>query len=181
MAWVDWAVLAILVVCTLGGLAQGFFRTIFSLGGLIFGLLLAAWNYEKVAMILKPVIRADAIANTVGFLIIALLVMVMANLAGGITSRTIHWMGLGCLDKAGGAVLGFLQGLLLVMVCILVIVAFFPEERWLAEARLPRMFFGACHVSTDVTPAELSERVRNGLRQLEHGSPEWMHPGNGSD
>jgi hypothetical protein len=63
--------------------------------------------------------------------------------------------------------------------CILIIVAFFPEERWLAEARLPRMFFGACHLSSHMTPTELGDRVRQGLRTLEIESPEWMHPNNG--
>ena len=49
----------------------------------------------------------------------------------------------------------------------------------LAEARLPQMFFGACHLSTHVTPGELGDKVRNGLKDMEHKSPEWMHPGNG--
>jgi len=63
------------------------------------------------------------------------------------------------------------------MLIVLVSVAFFPEARWLTEAKLPRMFFGACHLSTHMTPAELSERVRQGLKLLEHESPRWMHPG----
>lgn len=180
MAWVDLAILAVLLVSTLGGMAQGFLRSACSLGGLILGLVLADWNYEKVAVVFKPIIRADAVANAIGFLVIALLVMAFANLAGSVMSRTIAGMGLGCLDKLGGAVLGFVQGALLVMICILVIVAFFPGERWLANARLPQMFFGACHLSTNMSPQELGDRVRHGLRMLERGSPEWMHPGNGS-
>jgi membrane protein required for colicin V production len=39
------------------------------------------------------------------------------------------------------------------------------------------MFFGACHVSANVTPTELGERVRSGLRAWEAESPRWMHPG----
>ena len=33
------------------------------------------------------------------------------------------------------------------------------------------MFFGACHLSTHMSPAELAERVREGLRMLEEESP----------
>jgi hypothetical protein len=62
------------------------------------------------------------------------------------------------------------------MLGILVAVAFFPKTRWLAEAKLPRLFFGACHMSTDVSPAELAERVRHGLKMLEEESPGWLHP-----
>jgi hypothetical protein len=62
---------------------------------------------------------------------------------------------------------------------ILVTVAFFPKAHWLTEAKLPRMFFGACHLSTQMSPAELAERVRHGLKTLEEESPRWMHPKNG--
>ncbi len=179
MAWVDWVIVVVLIVATLGGMAQGFLRSFCSLAGLVLGLLLAAWNYERVAVMIRPIIPIQAVDDVIGFLVIALLVMAFANIAGGILSRTINWMGLGCLDKAGGAVLGFVQGVLLVTVCILVTVAFFPQERWLAEARLPQEFTGALHVSTSMSPGELGDRVKDGVKQLEHGSPEWMHPGNG--
>jgi membrane protein required for colicin V production len=180
MSWVDLAIVVVLIVATLGGMAQGFLRSVCSLIGLVLGLLLAAWNYRRVAALLHTIVPVVAIDNVVGFLVIALLVMAMANLVGGVLAKTIRWMGLGVLDSLGGAVIGFLQGALLVMVCILVTVAFFPQEQWLAEARLPQMFFGACHLSTHMSPDELGDKVRNGLRTLEHESPEWMHPGNGA-
>jgi membrane protein required for colicin V production len=180
MTWVDWVILAVLAVATLGGLAQGFFRTVCSLGGLILGLVLADWNYARVGAMFKPIVKVDEIANTIGFLLIALLVMAVANLVGGIISKTVRRMGLGCLDAMAGAVFGFIQGAVLVMVCILVTVAFFPGEHWLAEAKLPKMFFGACHLSTHMSPGELGDRVRKGLLLLEHESPEWTHPGSGT-
>jgi len=180
MSWVDLAIIVILVVATLGGMAQGFLRSICSLGGLVLGLALAAWNYDRVAALLKPVIPVRSIDNVIGFLVIALLVMALANLVGGILARTVKSIGLGCLDKLGGAVVGFVQGALLVMLCILVTVAFFPGQRWLAEARLPQMFFGACHVSTQISPGDLGNKVRDGLRSLQNSSPQWMHPGNGT-
>jgi len=45
----------------------------------------------------------------------------------------------------------------------------------LTEARLPRYFFGALHVSTHVTPSRLADRLRNELRTLEAESQQWMH------
>ncbi len=177
MTWVDWVILAVVAAATVGGLAQGFIRTVFSLGGLIFGLTLAAWNYAHLAALFRPIVKVDAVANAIGFLVIALLVMGIANFVGGFVAKMVHRMGLGCLDGLAGAVFGFVQGAVLVMVCILVTVAFFPSEHWLAEAKLPKMFFGACHLSTHVTPGELGDRVRNGLMLLEHESPQWMHSG----
>lgn len=181
MAWVDWIIVGILVLATLGGLAQGFLRSVCSLVGLVLGLLLASWNYDYVAVMFKSIIPIEAVDNVIGFLLIALLVMAIANLAGGIASKTIRWMGLGFLDSLGGAVVGFVQGAVLVTVAILVTVAFFPGQHWLAEAKLPQRFVGALHLSTHVSPGVLGTRVRNGLRQLEDESPKWMHPGNGTN
>jgi uncharacterized membrane protein required for colicin V production len=85
-------------------------------------------------------------------------------------------MGLGCLDRLAGGVFGFFQGALLITIFILVVVAFFPKAQWLAQARLPKSFVGACHLSMRVSPAELSDKVREGLLMMEQHAPEWMHP-----
>lgn len=179
MEWVDWIILAVLVGSVLGGMAQGFFRSICSLLGLILGVVLAGWNYALVAVAFKPIVRFDAVANAIGFLLIAVIVMFSANVAGAMLKKMFRWMGLGCLDVIGGSVVGFVQGALLVTVCILVTVAFFPQTEWLTQAALPKMFFGALHVSTHASPSELSGRVLDGLRTLEHESPKWIREKNG--
>jgi uncharacterized membrane protein required for colicin V production len=98
---------------------------------------------------------------------------------GNLLAKTLHQLGLGCLDRIAGAAFGFLQGALLVTLCILVSVAFYPRAHWLAEARLPRLFFGACHLSTRMSPHDLAQRVRAGLRTLEEETPVWLHPHDG--
>jgi membrane protein required for colicin V production len=177
MAPVDLVIVIILVLAVAWGLSQGFFRSFCALGGLFLGLVLAAWNYPKAAALLIPLVKIDAVADAIGFLLIALVVMGVASILGNVLSKTLHYMGLGCLDRLAGGAFGLLQGALLVTLCILVAVAFFPQAHWLTEARLPRMFFGACHLTTHMSPAELAERVRQGLRMLEEESPRWMHTG----
>jgi membrane protein required for colicin V production len=83
---------------------------------------------------------------------------------------------LGCLDSLAGAVFGFFQGVILVTLGILALAAFFPDTQWLENARLPKLFFGACHLSTHMSPAELAHRVRDGLKILEHDSHELINP-----
>jgi membrane protein required for colicin V production len=176
MQWVDWAILLVMALSVLGGLAQGFFRSVCALGGLLLGLALAAWNYARLAAVILPVVRIKPVASVVAFLLIAILVMALAALLGKILFKMFHHLGLGCIDRLAGAVFGFFQGVLLVTLIVLVTVAFFPEARWLEEARMPRMFFGMCHLSTHMTPTELSERIRQGLKTLEKDSPRWLHP-----
>ena len=179
MAWADWAVLAVLVMAIFAGMAQGFFRSFCSLGGLFIGLVLAIWNYGLLGRVFRPIVQIEAVANAIGFLVISLTVMLAAALLGAFLEKTFRWAGLGCIDTLLGAVLGFVQGALLVMVFVLVTVAFFPGTRWLTEARFPQMFFGACHLSMDMSPKELSDHVQDSLKKLKRESPSWMHPSHG--
>ena len=176
MSSVDGAIVIVLASSVIAGLVQGFFRTACSLIGLLFGYAIAAWNYQRAASLIKPLVHIDSIANAIAFLLIALLVMAAFRILGALLGGALHRLGLGCLDRMAGVVLGFMQGVALVMIAILVTVAFYPEAHWLTQARLPKLFFGALHVSARATPAELAERLRKGLRLLEQESPSWMHP-----
>jgi len=167
MLWIDWAIVIVVALAVMGGLTQGFFRSFCSLAGLVLGLALAAWNYGIVAGPLKPLVHSEEAADIIGFLLIALLIMLVAGILGNLLARL------------AGAIFGFFQGVLLVTLAILVTVAFYPQAHWLVEARLPRYFFAACHLSTRMSPEQLAQRVRFGLRTLEAETPEWLHPHQG--
>ena len=176
MTLVDWLIVIVLAASMLGGFTQGLFRSVFSLAGLVIGLVVAAWNYARLAALLVPLVRIDVVAEAAAFLVIAALVMLIFGVIGSVLHKTFHRIGLGCLDRLAGGFFGLLQGMLLVTLCILVAVAFFPDAHWLVQSRFPKFFFGVCHLSTQMTPAELAERLRNGLTLLERQSPLWMHP-----
>jgi membrane protein required for colicin V production len=173
----DWIIVVVLAAAVLAGIARGFFRSAFSLAGLLVGLALAAWNYWRVAAVLKPMIHSAEVADATAFLVIALAVMVVAAILGSLLAKVFEKVGLGCLDRFAGAVFGFVEGIVLVTICLLVTVAFFPETVWLTEARLPRYFFGALHVSVHVTPSRLGDRVRKELQTLESESKQLIHEG----
>lgn len=180
MTLVDWIIVLVLAGSAISGLVQGFLRSVFSLGGLVLGLVLAAWNYERIASVLHPLLRNTEVADTVGFLLIAFVVAALATAMGSVLSKILHQIGLGCLDRFAGALFGLFQGALMVTLCILVTLAFFPKAGWLSESRLPRHFFAACHLSTHVSPEGLKKLVREDLDRLERESPHWMHSGNGA-
>jgi membrane protein required for colicin V production len=176
MELVDWIILAGLLMATVGGLAQGFFRSFFGLAGLVVGYMIATWNYQYVGKIFLPLVRVEAVANAIGFLLIIVLVMLLGAVVGGFLEKTFRWAGLGCIDTLLGAVLGFIQGVVIVMVFVVVTLAFFPGTAWLEDAKIPPMFFEACHVSMNMSPKELNNQVQDTLKKLKRESPEWVHP-----
>jgi membrane protein required for colicin V production len=179
MSWVDWVIVLVIVLTVLDGLRHGFLRSICSLAGLVLGLALAVWNYGRLGKLIMFSVRFETVANTIAFLLIAVFVMGVASMGGKILSKTLHATGLGCLDKLAGGVFGFIQGSLQVMIVILVVLAFYPHARWMADAKLPRLFFGACHMTARMSPEELATQIRHGLSIMEDETPDWMHPGRG--
>ena len=179
MTWIDWAIVVVLLGATIGGLVQGFLRTACSLIGLLLGLSIASWNYHIVANALSPLIHSEATANIIGFIVIAVLVMLACNVLGNMLAKAMEWMGLGCLDMIFGGLLGFAQGFALITIMLLGILAFFPKTDWMAGAKLPPLFFGACHLSTHVTPSDLADKVTEGLRTLEIETKSLLHQKNG--
>ena len=173
MTWVDWAIVIVLAAATIGGITQGLLRSVFALGGLIFGLLIASWNYGHVAAVLLPMVRIEAVADAIGFLLIALIIMGIAHLIGNhVVAKIVHKVGLGCLDRIAGAVFGFVQGAVLVMLTILVVLAFFPKSTWLADAQLPKYFYGACQATTSFEPRQNSpNRVHRGIDEMRKAAP----------
>src|ERR1700688_841395 len=122
MTLVDWIIVVVLAAAVLAGIARGFFRSAFSLAGLVLGLALAAWNYWRLAAVLKLVIHSVEVADAIAFVVIALLVMAVAAILGSLLAKVFEKVGLGCLDRLAGGIFGFVEGVLFVMVCILVTV-----------------------------------------------------------
>ena len=171
MTLADWAITIVLLISSIQGLARGFFRTACSLIGFVLGFALAAWNYPKVASLLLPLVRMNILADVLAFFLIAAVVGVVSNMVGSSLSKTFDILGLGCLDKIGGALLGFLKGVALVTLAILATITFFPDSHWLETSRLSRHFFAVCRVSASYLDSEeLSKRVKSGFEKLEQYS-----------
>jgi len=176
MAPIDWVIAVILVLSVLGAARNGFFIEAFSLAGVILGLLIASWNFQKLMPWIMHAIHTPAIAEAVAFLAIAIAVMVI----GGLVGRALHWsarsIGLGWLDRLAGALFGFLKGCVLVTLGVIALAAFLPHNGWLDHSELAPYFFSAAHTTTAVTPAELGGRIRDGIRIIRDAQPEWLKP-----
>ena len=93
MTLVDWIIVAVLAGPVLAGIAQGFLRSIFSLGGLILGLVVAAWNYEASGRIFAKAFHSRQVADAIAFLLIAIVIAGLAAVLGVILSRIFRKIG----------------------------------------------------------------------------------------
>ena len=120
MNWVDVVIIVLALIGAYVGWKQGLIRTLFSVVGLIVGVVLAGQWSDSLADKLSP--GGAQWASIVAFALIVIVVLIVANIIGGIVKRFIKFMMMGWLDLLGGIVLGLCVGALMIA-AILTIVA----------------------------------------------------------
>lgn len=181
MNYFDWSFAAILAYSTILAFLRGIIMELFSLGGLIAGILLASWNYSPFAFFLARLINplfhpAPSTWSIISFLLIAIGVMVLAGLVGRMLRRTAHSIGLGLFDRLLGALFGFARACLVGIVLMMSAAAFLPQTAWVSHSRLAPYFLAGIPAVSFVVPKDLQQQLLNGIAQLKHNAPDWIKP-----
>ncbi len=161
---------------TITAFMRGIIRELFSLGGLIAGILIAGWNYHHVALLFGSFITTPAIAQIIAFLLIVIGVMVLSSLLGKLLNRTAHAIGLGFFDRLLGAAFGFVRGCLLGVAIMMPVAAFLPQSQWIGNSQLSPYFLEGAHAVSFVVPQDLRQQILDGAAQLKHNAPGWIKP-----
>jgi membrane protein required for colicin V production len=172
----DWFLIAVLAYSTIMAFMRGIILELFSLGGLVAGILIASWNYNLLAPIIERLITTSAIAQIVAFFIIIIGVMVLSAILGKALNRTAHAIGLGFFDRLLGGVFGFARGCLLGVVILMSIAAFLPHSTWIATSQLSSYFHAGAHAVSFVVPHDLQQQILNGAEMIKHNAPHWIKP-----
>jgi membrane protein required for colicin V production len=179
----DWLLLAILIWSTISAFLRGIVLELFSLGGLIAGILFASWNYQHLSPLLASIFHSvfnpsAATCNLMAFLFLVIGIMLLAAIAGRLIRRTAHTIGLGFLDRLFGGLFGLARGCLLGVALLMAAAAFFPHSEWISNSRLTPYFLDGVHAVSFVVPQGLRQQLLNGIAELKHNAPDWikLHP-----
>ncbi|HUK26240.1 MAG TPA: CvpA family protein [Terriglobales bacterium] len=162
----DWVIVFVLLVSVLQAASAGFFQEAFGIGGLIFGYLLAAWQYWRLADRFAPYLKSPWLGEIAGFLLIFIGVMFLAGIAGRIARWVAKEAGLSFFDRILGGALGLLRGCLVVAIVLVSMAAFTPGSRWLAESEMAPYFLVVGRAAIWLAPAGLRARFYQGLDLL---------------
>jgi membrane protein required for colicin V production len=174
MSAFDWLLIAILAYSTIKAFLHGIILELLSLGGLIAGILLASWNYLRLAASIQRVVTTPPAARVVAFFLILAGVLVLSALLGKVLTRTVHAVGLGLFDRLLGAVFGFARGCLLDILVLAGIATFLPHSTWVRHSQLSSYFLSGAHAGSFVVPHDLQQQILSGAAQLKHSAPDWI-------
>ena len=109
MNWLDIVIVVLIAVSVFTGLKSGIIKALFSIAGVIIGVILAGRFSDSLGSSVT-IISNPGVAKVVVFALILIAVLIVATIA----AKLVHWalskILLGWIDHLGGAVLGFFMG-----------------------------------------------------------------------
>jgi membrane protein required for colicin V production len=159
----DWIILLALVISVVQAASSGFFQEAFGIAGLVFGYLLAAWQYQRLAGHFASYISSKWLGEIVAFLAIFFGVMILAGILGKIVRWIMKEAGLSMVDRFFGGVLGLVRGCLLIAIVLVSMTAFTPTSKGLQHSALAPYFLVVGRAAIWVAPTELRAQFYKGL------------------
>jgi membrane protein required for colicin V production len=152
MNWVDIVIIIYLLLSVVVGIAQGLIRSLFSIIGLIVGIVLAARFYQQLGNLLTFIHNSD-VANIVAFVFILLATMGVAALIALALRSILKAIMLGWIDRLGGAILGLILGALSVSAFLAIIVKF-TDSPLITNSALAGFFLNKFPIIMGFLPSE---------------------------
>lgn len=115
IAWVDWALLAVLVLSIIVGIARGFIYEVLSLLGWVAAYFAAQWFAPQLGPALPVGTPGSAGNHAAAFAIVFLLALIVWGLGVRVLRMLVHATPLSGVDRVLGAVFGVSRGVVLLL------------------------------------------------------------------
>ncbi|MBN2264385.1 MAG: CvpA family protein [Candidatus Aminicenantes bacterium] len=173
MNWLDFVLLAILVVTAVVGVFKGFVKQVLGLAAVVAGLILAVVYYEQTGAALMAFVKNRLVSNFLGFLLIFVLVLV----AGGILGHLLTKAMIGPLALANrllGAAFGFLKAVLICGIIVFALVSFEVLTPAVEPSVLAPACLGVTRAVINMVPRDLRDQFNESYKRIrerggEHG------------
>jgi membrane protein required for colicin V production len=158
MTLLDYLVLGIVGFSVLLSVWRGAVREVLALAAWVFAFF-AAQAFAAPAAAYIPVETAS-IRLLAGFVAVFVLVLLLTSLIAATISRLLHAAGLGPVDRGLGAVFGFVRGMLVVLILVLLSgLTDVPRTSVWREAKLSAPLEAAAGGVKPFLPSELARRI----------------------
>ena len=165
MSILDWVLVLIILFSVLQAISSGFVREFFAFLGVVAGYLIAAWEYPVVARFYSRFVNTPWPAEIAAFFSVFVVVVILAGIIGGLSSRVVRGVGLSWFDRLLGAAFGFVRGVIVSAIVVMALAALAPQ--WgLSESRIAPSLETAGRALVWVAPPDFRQRFWDGWKLL---------------
>jgi membrane protein required for colicin V production len=161
MNWLDILIVLILSWLTFAAFNAGLVREVITLGATVLAVVVAGLYYDDLAQDILVFIDNDTTANAIAFLILLASIFLMGQLLAFLAKRVVSLLMLGWADRIAGAGFGFLKGLLIVEVLLILFVTF-PQlnlDNTIDGSAIAPFFLDSIPFLLRLLPGEFKEAV----------------------
>jgi membrane protein required for colicin V production len=162
----DWGLVAVVVVSGLMAFWKGFIRVLFSIAGLVVGILLASWYFGTLAVWVGRWVVSVPTAQVLAFGMILLGTVMVFSIVAAVLRKAVKAVGLGFVDRVLGGAVGLVRGALICVAGLMGIAAFFPDSTLVKSSRLAPYFLAGAHAVSFVVPGAFERQVSAGANHL---------------
>ena len=160
MAWIDIAILALIVLSAVLSLFRGFIKEALALASWLVALWVAMMFYENFAQVLAQWIAEPSLQRIIAFTVLFVSVLLLGAILNYIAGKLVKKTGMAGTDRMLGVVFGVARGA--VIVAILVLLAGLtpmPQDSWWQESHLIIYFQDFALWMRDFLPEEFSKNI----------------------
>ncbi len=171
--WLDLIIVAVITWMTFSALRRGLIQEIVMLVALMLGAVVAGSFYNDLSTNIEFLIDHEERRNFLAFTTLLVGILILGRLIAGLLRKTARFFMLGPFDRIGGAVFGFIKGIVIVEVALIVI-SVFPISETAANAiedsQLAAIFLKQAPFVELALPSEF-ENALDTLRQWQESLP----------
>lgn len=158
--WIDGVVIAVIASSALLSIARGLVKEIASLAVWVLALVGASRLAHYVADALPQWLSAP-IQQTLGFLIVLVLILVLGRLITTALKELIGAVGMGTIDRVLGMFFGLARGgIIVVVLAVLAAMTSLPAQAAWQKAKTRQFLEFGIRTATPWLPSEIEERLR---------------------
>ena len=168
MNLLDFLLAAVMLLSVVSGFAKGLTRSLIGFVSSILAIFLGFGFYRLVGAQFHEWGLRPSTAKIAGFLTVFFGVLILGGLVAALIAKLLKIVGLSFLDRLGGAVLGFVRGVVVGIVIVMLIIAFTPNPPpvIVKESRCAPYLIQASNLIVHFAPRELRDAYESSKEKL---------------
>lgn len=165
MNWLDFVLLAIILVTAVVGIFKGFVRQVIGLVAVVAGLILACLYYEQTAVVFMTFVKNDLVSNFLGFLLIFVVVLIAGAILGHLFTKAMKGP-LAFANRLFGAIFGVVKAVLICGILVFALVSFEIAKPALETSVLAPACLGLTRAVVNAIPRDLRARFNESYKRI---------------
>lgn len=165
MNWLDFLLLAIVVITAIVGIFKGFIKQVIGLVAVIAGLILAVVYYEQTGAALIGLVKNQLVSNFLGFLLIFVLVLIAGAILGHILTKAMIGP-LALVNRLFGALFGVIKAVLICGILVFALVSFEVARPVVETSVLAPACLAVTRAVVNLVPQDLRARFNESYKRI---------------